>query len=80
MGLSRQRLKQMRLDCGMTLQHVATWLGVSKSAVSKWESGKTRMSGLAVEALERLYRGVLRRRGTAVEPSARNDQKGEDDG
>ena len=38
-------LKQHRLDCKMTQEFVAETLGVSRQAVSKWESGVSQTKG-----------------------------------
>lgn len=35
-----ERIKKRRLELGLTLEQVGKRLGVSKSAVAKWESGE----------------------------------------
>lgn len=48
-------LRQHRVDCKMTQEFVAESLGVSRQAVSKWESGKSDPSTTNLMALARLY-------------------------
>ncbi|EFB77601.1 helix-turn-helix domain-containing protein [Subdoligranulum variabile] len=48
-------LRQHRTDCRMTQEFVAESLGVSRQAVSKWESGKSDPSTTNLMALARLY-------------------------
>ena len=51
-----ETLKEHRSRCGMTQEFVAEALGVSRQAVSKWESGKSEPSTSNLLALARLYR------------------------
>lgn len=48
-------LRQHRTDCRMTQEFVAESLGVSRQAVSKWESGKSDPSTTNLMALARLF-------------------------
>jgi len=48
-------LKQHRLDCKMTQEFVAETLGVSRQAVSKWESGASDPSTTNLMALAKLF-------------------------
>lgn len=48
-------LKQHRQDCKMTQEFVAETIGVSRQAVSKWESGASDPSTTNLMALAKLY-------------------------
>ena len=48
-------LKQHRVDCKMTQEFVAESLGVSRQAVSKWESGASDPSTTNLMALAKLF-------------------------
>ena len=48
-------LKKYRTDCRMTQEFVAETLGVSRQAVSKWESGASDPSTTNLLALAKLY-------------------------
>lgn len=48
-------LKQHRVGCKMTQEFVAESLGVSRQAVSKWESGASDPSTTDLMALARLF-------------------------
>ena len=48
-------LKQHRVDCKMTQEFVAETLGVSRQAVSKWESGVSDPSTTNLMALAKLF-------------------------
>ncbi|MDO4976822.1 MAG: helix-turn-helix transcriptional regulator [Eubacteriales bacterium] len=48
-------LKQHRVDCKMTQEFVAETLGVSRQAVSKWESGASDPSTTNMMALAKLF-------------------------
>ena len=48
-------LKQHRTECKMTQEFVAEALGVSRQAVSKWESGKSDPSTTNLMALAKLF-------------------------
>ena len=50
-----QALKEHRLRCQMTQEFVAERLGVSRQAVSKWETGAADPSTTNLLALARLY-------------------------
>ena len=47
--------KQHRVDCKMTQEFVAETLGVSRQAVSKWESGVSDPSTTNLMALAKLF-------------------------
>lgn len=48
-------LKQHRVNCKMTQEFVAEMLGVSRQAVSKWESGASAPSTTNLMALAKLF-------------------------
>ncbi len=48
-------LKARRVACNMTQEFVAEALGVSRQAVSKWESGRSDPSTTNLMALAKLY-------------------------
>ena len=48
-------LKQHRLNCKMTQEFVAETLGVSRQAVSKWESGASAPSTMNLMALAKVF-------------------------
>lgn len=48
-------LKNRRVACNMTQEFVAEALGVSRQAVSKWESGRSDPSTTNLMALAKLY-------------------------
>ena len=48
-------LKQHRLNCKMTQEFVAETLGVSRQAVSKWESGASAPSTTNLRALAKVF-------------------------
>ena len=48
-------LKQHRVACKMTQEFVAETIGVSRQAVSKWESGKSAPSTTNLLALAKLF-------------------------
>lgn len=50
-----EALKDHRQRCGMTQEYVAEALGVSRQAVSKWETGAAEPSTSNLLALARLY-------------------------
>jgi transcriptional regulator with XRE-family HTH domain len=50
-----ERLKNLRLAKGLTLQQVGDVLGISKVSVSTWESGKTNPDRKRLEKLVELY-------------------------
>lgn len=49
------RLKQCRIDAGLSQQYVAVTLGVKGPSVSNWESGKTSPTVENLVALAKLY-------------------------
>ena len=48
-------LKQHRINCKMTQEFIAETLGVSRQAVSKWESGASDPSTTNLMALAKLF-------------------------
>jgi transcriptional regulator with XRE-family HTH domain len=50
-----RRLKQARLDAGLTQAQVAAELGRPQSFISKCESGERRIDPVELESLGRLY-------------------------
>ena len=50
-----ERLKNLRLAKGMTLQQVGDAFGISKVSVSTWESGKTNPDHKKLEKLAELF-------------------------
>ncbi|MCH5196666.1 MAG: helix-turn-helix transcriptional regulator [Oscillospiraceae bacterium] len=51
-----ETLKDHRIQCNMTQEFVAEALGVSRQAVSKWETGSSEPSTANLLALAKLYR------------------------
>ena len=49
------KLKELRAHRGLTQAEVASVLNVEQAAVSRWESGETRIARKHHEALSRLY-------------------------
>lgn len=54
-----KRLKQARVDAGLSQQKVADELGKPQSYVSKIESGERRLDIIEVKALAKLYKKKL---------------------
>ena len=52
-------IKKHRVDCKMTQEFVAETIGVSRQAVSKWESGECDPSTSNLIALAKLYRTTV---------------------
>ena len=50
-----QRIRELRLGRGLTLQQVATVLGVTRASVSKWEQGHTHPEYSRLEQLAQLF-------------------------
>lgn len=48
-------LKEYRIKCNMTQEFVAETLGVSRQAVSKWETGSSEPSTSNLIAISKLY-------------------------
>lgn len=63
-----ESIKEHRMRCNMTQEFVAEKLGVSRQAVSKWESGKSDPSTANLIALAKLY-------GISVEELLKNIQQ-----
>lgn len=53
--ISGEKLKECRVNTGLSQEKVAEILGVSKQAVSKWESGQTAPSTDNLVALSNIY-------------------------
>jgi transcriptional regulator with XRE-family HTH domain len=49
-----QRIRELRLSKGLTLQDIATELGVTRASVSKWEAGHARPEISRLEQLARV--------------------------
>jgi putative transcriptional regulator len=49
---SAKAIKELRYRLGMTQEQLAVALGVTVSAVHRWESGKAQPSPLAIKAME----------------------------
>ena len=50
-----EALKENRIRCQMTQEFVAETIGVSRQAVSKWESGRSDPSTTNLIALDKLF-------------------------
>lgn len=50
-----QRIRELRLGKKLTLQEVATHLGVTRASVSKWEQGHTNPEHSRLEQLAKLF-------------------------
>ena len=62
-----ERLKNLRLAKGLTLQQVGDALGISKVSVSTWESGKTNPDRKRLEKLADLYSTTIQYLVTGIE-------------
>jgi len=51
-----QRIRELRLARGLTLQEVAGHLGVTRASVSKWEQGHTHPAHSRLEQLAQLFK------------------------
>ena len=51
----KERLKNLRLAKGMTLQQVGDVFGISKASISSWESGKSNPDHKKLERLAELF-------------------------
>jgi putative transcriptional regulator len=49
-----KQIKELRYRLGMTQEQFAVELGVTVSAVNRWENGKSQPSPLALKAMELL--------------------------
>ena len=54
-----QKLKETRVEAGLTQQEVAKQLGVGQSFISKIESGQYRLDILQLQAFAELYKKRL---------------------
>lgn len=50
-----QRIRELRMSKGLTLQEVATHVGVTRASVSKWEQGHTHPEFARLEQLAKLF-------------------------
>ena len=50
-----ERLKEMRLNAGMSQEELASKLNVSRQSVSKWETGDSLPDILKLKQLSKLY-------------------------
>ena len=57
--ISGEKLKECRVNSGLSQERVAEILGVSKQAVSKWESSQTAPSTDNLVALSNIYNVTL---------------------
>ena len=64
-------VRRLRGALGLTQENLARELGVTLSTVYRWEKGRSRPSGLALKALERLGHKTRRR----AEPAAREIER-----
>ena len=62
-----ERLKNLRLAKGLTLQQVGDAFGISKVSVSTWESGKTNPDRKRLEKLADLYSTTIQYLVTGIE-------------
>ena len=62
-----ERLKNLRLAKGLTLQQVGDVFGISKVSVSTWESGKTNPDRKRLEKLAELYSTTVQYLVTGIE-------------
>ncbi len=49
-----QRIRELRLEHGMTQEDVARWIGVSRGCMANYETGKRRPDALIVRRLSKL--------------------------
>ena len=56
--MNRKKLKQRRLELGLTLQDVADKLGMTRATIQKYESGY--IKGVDTEILEKLSQVSLK--------------------
>lgn len=68
----KERLKNLRLAKGLTLQQVGDSLGISKVSVSTWESGKTNPDRKRLEKLAELYSTTVQYLVTGIEDETFN--------
>jgi len=57
-GRVKMDTKRLRKALGMTQQELAVVLGMTIAVVSRWETGKSRPSRLAMEKLRKLEKKV----------------------
>ena len=73
-----EQLKELRTRTGFSQEMVAERVGVSRQAVTKWESGRTLPTAENLAALAQLYQVPLETLGedrSAQESMARSDKK-----
>jgi len=56
------RIRELRLDLGMTQEDFAFEIGVSDCTINRWENGRNRPNDNNVEALELMQKKLERRR------------------
>ena len=82
MSLSGDRIRELRLQCNMTLDDVAKYLGINRQAVYKYEQGI--VTNIPLEKLEKMATlfgttpGYLAGWSTDVPPSKPDDLKSDD--
>lgn len=82
MSLSGDRIRELRLQCNMTLDDVAKYLGINRQAVYKYEQGI--VTNIPLEKLEKMATlfgttpGYLAGWSTDVPPSKPDDPKSDD--
>jgi len=54
--LDRHDIKDLRKRAKMKQHELATYLGVEKGTINRWETGKQRPSQLALRQLHRLHK------------------------
>ncbi len=68
-------VRGLREALDLTQEGLARELGVTVSTVFRWEKGRSRPSGLACQALERLQARIgLQRSGTSAPPASEGGQ------
>lgn len=51
----KERLKELRVAKGLSQMQLANKLGISQSAIAKWELGKTEPTASAIVALSEFF-------------------------
>ena len=57
--MDNEKLKQLRLHCGLTQQQVASVMGLDQSLFSKMEKGRRRLSNELADRLNEYYSSFL---------------------
>lgn len=79
MKTTGERIRQKRLELGLTQQQVADHFGIRVPSVSEWESGKTMPTSSRLSALARMYKTSVDYLLTGREASGNEEEKGEYD-